>query len=48
MEKIPSQTPGVIADHQTVTSIQRINSTLVHGECDRKDAEAITEIRQAT
>jgi hypothetical protein len=44
-EKIPSQTPGVVAAHQTMMSIQRINSTLVHGECDRKETEAIMEIR---
>jgi hypothetical protein len=45
MEKIPSQTPGVVAAHQTVKLIQRINSTPVLGECDRKDAEAVLEIR---
>jgi hypothetical protein len=45
MEKIPSQIPGVIAAHQTVMSIQKINSTLGHGECDRKGAEAVMQIR---
>jgi hypothetical protein len=37
--------PGVVAAHQTATSIQRINSTPVHGECDKKDAKAVMEIR---
>jgi hypothetical protein len=45
MKKIPSQTPGVVAAHQTVTSIQKINSTPVHDECDRKGAKAVMEIR---
>jgi hypothetical protein len=45
MEKIPSQIPGVVTARQTVMSIQKINSTPGHGECDKKGAEAVMEIR---
>jgi hypothetical protein len=44
-EKIPSQTPGVVAAHQTMTLSQKINSTPVHNECNRKGVEAVMEIR---
>jgi hypothetical protein len=43
-EKIPSQTPRVITDHQTVTSTQKIYPLRFLGECDSKGAEAVMEI----
>jgi hypothetical protein len=44
-EKIPLQTRGVVAARQIAMSTRRISFTLVHDECDRRDAEAILEIQ---